>query len=177
MTSVIWKMWSPHNQCDSFPRLPTQRMGEFNCSCKKYFIVIQISFFSSGRVATGLHIDGLVQVRCNSSALAMELRHSCTNPSTCFSVSMRDKFTHWGRDKMCALCRWYIQMHFYEKKIPCILILISLKLVLKCLIDNMSALVQLLTWHRVIIWPNDDLVDWRYASVGLSELITWVCLG
>ena len=27
------------------------------------------------------HIDGLVQERCNSSALAMELRLSCTNPS------------------------------------------------------------------------------------------------
>ena len=31
-----------------------------------------------------LHIDGLVQARCNSSALAMELHLSCTNPSICF---------------------------------------------------------------------------------------------
>ena len=30
-----------------------------------------------------LHVDGLVQERCNSSALAMELRLSCTNPSMC----------------------------------------------------------------------------------------------
>ena len=30
------------------------------------------------------HIDGLVQERCNSSVLAMELRLSCTNPSKCF---------------------------------------------------------------------------------------------
>ena len=28
-----------------------------------------------------LHTDGLVQERLNSSALAMELRLSCTNPS------------------------------------------------------------------------------------------------
>ena len=28
-----------------------------------------------------VYIDGLVQERCNSSALAMELRLSCTNPS------------------------------------------------------------------------------------------------
>ena len=28
------------------------------------------------------HFDGLVQERCNSSALAMELHLSCTNPST-----------------------------------------------------------------------------------------------
>ena len=29
----------------------------------------------------GVYIDGLVQERRNSSALAMELRLSCTNPS------------------------------------------------------------------------------------------------
>ena len=29
------------------------------------------------------HSDGLVQERRNSNALAMELRLSCTNPSTC----------------------------------------------------------------------------------------------
>ena len=33
------------------------------------------------------HIDGLVQERCNSSALAMELRLSCTNPSICIIFS------------------------------------------------------------------------------------------
>ena len=32
------------------------------------------------------HIDGLVQERRNSSALAMELRLSCTNPSICAVV-------------------------------------------------------------------------------------------
>ena len=30
-----------------------------------------------------LYIDGLVQERCNSSALAMELRLSCINPLIC----------------------------------------------------------------------------------------------
>ena len=34
------------------------------------------------------YIDGLVQGRCNSSALAMELRLSCTNPSTCSGNSL-----------------------------------------------------------------------------------------
>ena len=33
----------------------------------------------------GSHFDGLVQERRNSSALAMELRLSCTNPSICRS--------------------------------------------------------------------------------------------
>ena len=31
-------------------------------------------------VVDWVHIDGLMQKRHNSSALAMELRHSCTNP-------------------------------------------------------------------------------------------------
>ena len=34
------------------------------------------------------HIDGLVQEKSNSSALAMELRHSCTNPSI-FSIAQQ----------------------------------------------------------------------------------------
>ena len=40
---------------------------------------------SAGKVPTKsrsyIHIDGLMQERRNSSALAMELRLSCTNPS------------------------------------------------------------------------------------------------
>ena len=35
------------------------------------------------------YIDGLVQERCNSSALAMELRLSCTNPSICWQVNIK----------------------------------------------------------------------------------------
>ena len=35
----------------------------------------------SGTIADGAYIDGLVQERRNSSALAMELRLPCTNPS------------------------------------------------------------------------------------------------
>ena len=34
-----------------------------------------------------MHIDGLVQERRNSSALAMELRLACTNPSIYASVN------------------------------------------------------------------------------------------
>ena len=36
-----------------------------------------------------LYIDGLVQERRNSIALAMELRLSCTNPSICHRASKR----------------------------------------------------------------------------------------
>ena len=35
------------------------------------------------------HMDGFVQERCNSSALAKELHLSCTNPSTCGFPSQR----------------------------------------------------------------------------------------
>ena len=46
--------------------------------------------------------DGLVQERCNSSALAMELRLSCTNPSSSTCVCMNSSmwilvqiYVHW----------------------------------------------------------------------------------
>ena len=37
----------------------------------------------SQHMSMTFHIDGLVQERRNSSAIAMELRLSCTNPSLC----------------------------------------------------------------------------------------------
>ena len=39
------------------------------------------------------HIDGLVQERRNSSALAMELCLSCTNPSICKFCAKSSKYT------------------------------------------------------------------------------------
>ena len=36
------------------------------------------------------HIDGLVQERRNSSALAMELRLSCTNPSIRIAINEKN---------------------------------------------------------------------------------------
>ena len=45
---------------------------------------LQPNFDKSGQLYG--QIDGLVQERCNSSALAMELRLSCTNPA---------KWYHW----------------------------------------------------------------------------------
>ena len=45
-------------------------------------IRIKLLWLSKNLMATELeNIDGLVQERCNSSGLAMELRLSCTNPS------------------------------------------------------------------------------------------------
>ena len=39
-------------------------------------------------------IDGLVQERCNSSALAVELRLSFTNPSICPFIKQARDFPH-----------------------------------------------------------------------------------
>ena len=43
------------------------------------------------------HIEGLVQERRNSSALAMELRLSCTNPSVCHCSMIGEcgKWMYW----------------------------------------------------------------------------------
>ena len=43
-----------------------------------------------------IHIDGFVQERCNSSALAMELRLSCTNPSIWSHTDIISLKTHWN---------------------------------------------------------------------------------
>ena len=99
-------------------------------------------------------IDGLVQERRNSSALAMELHLSCINPSI------------WNRHIIVLL--WLLLLttkinssppgqngrHFTDDNFKCIfmnekfciLIPISLKFVPKGLIDNMSALVQVMAW-------------------------------
>ena len=82
-----------------------------------------------------LHLDGLVQERCNSSVLAMELRLSCTNPSISFWINIcalnmyevwcmcqfgeyvciSDKFictehTMWSTWETCLPCKW-IYLH------------------------------------------------------------------
>ena len=40
------------------------------------------------------------------------------------------------------------------------------------LIDNKSALVQVMAWRQAITWTNDDPVQWRiYAALGGDELM------
>ena len=56
------------------------------------------------------HFDGLVQERCSSSALAMELHLSCTNPLICkqYSVKIQSKYIEKGmRLKMSTKCWSY----------------------------------------------------------------------
>ena len=51
---------------------------------KNYAHGLSLATFYCGYAPTDFtHIDGLVQKRRNSSALAMELRLSCTKPSIC----------------------------------------------------------------------------------------------
>ena len=38
-----------------------------------------------------LHFDGLVQEKCNSSVLAIELHLSCTNPSICSGIFIQSR--------------------------------------------------------------------------------------
>ena len=48
-----------------------------------------------GEHLTIIDIDGLLQERRNSSALAMELRLSCTNPSICSSFIDMERLSLW----------------------------------------------------------------------------------
>ena len=55
--------------------------------CQLCWLLTSVWYFSVVPCCSVEHIDGLVQERPKSSALAMELRLSCTNPSTCWYVS------------------------------------------------------------------------------------------
>ena len=65
--------------------------------------------FITGTNIQELYIDGLVQERRNSSALAMELRLPCTNPPIFKSSTPGQDGHHFGRR--------YLQMHFREWKV------------------------------------------------------------
>ena len=55
----------------------------------------------------GYDIDGLVQERCNSSALAMELHLSCTNPSICTNHTVH-------HDPEVIFACWHIMLYHYH---------------------------------------------------------------
>ena len=63
----------------------TNLSSEFNSVSEYANLTVSVNmmptFFCMARSDIESYIDGLVQERCNSSALAMELRLSCTNPS------------------------------------------------------------------------------------------------
>ena len=51
------------------------------------------------------HIDGLVQERCNSSALAMELHLLCTNPSISSQMGNMDEILQKQDDSILSVLR------------------------------------------------------------------------
>ena len=53
------------------------------CKCHLYPTLVIVSRYVASSYER-LHIDGLVEGRRNSSANALELRLSCTNPLTCY---------------------------------------------------------------------------------------------
>ena len=64
-------------------------------------------------------------------------------------------------------------MHFLFNENYCILINISLKIIPKVSIDNMSALAYVMTWCQTcyMTWMDDDSIYWRIcASPGLNVL-------
>ena len=100
----------------------------------------------SSAVVVTEHIDGLVQERRNSSALAMELRLSCTNPSLSTNTSSL------------VINTWEFEQngqHFADVNFKCvflndnqyIFIQISLKFDPKGPGDNKPALSRVMAWY------------------------------
>ena len=58
----------------------------YTCIHMLYYIIYYTNMSTTNKIIpqnSRYYINGLVQERCNSSALAMELRLSCINPSIC----------------------------------------------------------------------------------------------
>ena len=96
----------------------------------------------------GNNFDGLVQERRNSSALAMELHLSCTNPSILFwvnyaAVSSMQLLTHWGR-----------VTHIYVGKLT--------------IIGSDNGLSP--GWCQAIIWTNANLLLIGPLGTNFSEI-------
>ena len=83
----VWRLcrrrvW--HQQWPCLHSLEIQWWGNAQQMDGTWNINMDLCFISLHNETTDF--DGLVQERCNSSALAMELRLSCTNPSTYFMM-------------------------------------------------------------------------------------------
>ena len=57
--------------------------------------------------------------------------------------------TYWGRDKMNAICQTTFSNAFFRNENVSISIKILLEFILKCPINNIPALVQILAWRRL----------------------------
>ena len=101
------------------------------------FIYLFFTLFFFLVAASCYHIHGLGQERCNSIASALELHLSCTNPSI---LKQKQNDCHFPDDIFKCI--------FINGKLW-ILIIISLKFVPYGTINNMPALVQIMSWQRL----------------------------
>ena len=139
------------------------------------------------------NVDGLVQERCNSNALALEICLSCTNPSIsssylshsfCFCPMFEWHLpTTFNWPWICALsfntlrpgqdgCQFPegIFKYIFLNENIWISIEISLKFVLKGPINNIPALVQIMAWCRPDDMPLSELM---MISLLMHICITW----
>ena len=71
--------------------------------------------------------------------------------------------THLPLDKMATIFADDIFICIFMKEKFCILIKISLKFLLKCPIDNNTALVQIMAWRRSADKPSSEPILSRFA--------------
>ena len=126
------------------------------------------------------YTDGLVQERHNSSALAMELRLSCTNPLilSCWRdmVSAISQFKGWYIAKLNTLRLKQNGRHFADNIFECIFmnenlwisLKTSLKFVPKVRINNIPTLVPIMAWHLVGAKPLSEPM--------MFNLLTHICI-
>ena len=119
------------------------------------------------------NIDALVQERCYSSALAMELRLSCINPSPWKSSSTRKRpLLQSSATFFNTLRPRQNGRHFPDDIFKCIFLnenewislTILLKFVSKGQINNIPSLVQIMAWRRLGDKPLSEPVMVRVPT-------------
>ena len=84
--------------------------------------------------------------------------------------------THWGRDKRPPFSRRHFKWIFLNEYV-CISLGISLKFVPKVRINNILALVQIMTWHRPGDKPLSEPIMvslLRHICVTLPQWVNWL---
>ena len=80
-------------------------MCNLQCQCgRRWMVTVRRgdSDFLTLVMLMSLHFNGLVQERRNSSALAMELRISCANPSICESIDFKFASDYLAKLALCS---------------------------------------------------------------------------
>ena len=83
------------------------------------------------------------------------------------NICIRNIWTHWGRDKMAAILRWYLKIPFTEFKN--VFIIISQNFVTTGSINNSLALVQITAWRQA---TSHYLKLWRPRLFNRHQWLT-----